>query len=245
MKITFLGTSHGVPAADRFCSAYMIESGDFFYFVDAGAPLVSSALAHGLDMKDLKGVFTTHAHGDHTSGILNLADLINWYYKETSADIYMTDERCSKAFQELICLSNNMSIDKERVRFLTAHEGIVFDDGRIKAEYIPNKHISYSPSYSVLVTEGEKRVLFSGDLSVHLKEKDIPRIVFDEGVDVFVCELAHFSLGELRPYLDIAKVGKLVFTHVYPIEKYEEIEGIKGSYPYEILTPDDGFEMKI
>ena len=38
MKITFVGTSHGVPAAYRFCSCYMIESSGSIYMVDAGAP---------------------------------------------------------------------------------------------------------------------------------------------------------------------------------------------------------------
>ena len=40
MKITFLGTSHGVPAKDRFCSSIMLESGGSFYFIDAGAPVM-------------------------------------------------------------------------------------------------------------------------------------------------------------------------------------------------------------
>lgn len=30
MKITFIGTSHGVPAADRFCSCAMIEVGESY-----------------------------------------------------------------------------------------------------------------------------------------------------------------------------------------------------------------------
>ena len=43
MKITFLGTSHGVPAADRYCYCVMIESGKSVYFIDGGAPMISSA----------------------------------------------------------------------------------------------------------------------------------------------------------------------------------------------------------
>ena len=39
MKITFLGTSHGVPAADRYCSCTMLEVNGAHYFIDAGAPL--------------------------------------------------------------------------------------------------------------------------------------------------------------------------------------------------------------
>ena len=35
MKITFVGTSHGIPQADRYCSCYMIEIGKAIYFVRA------------------------------------------------------------------------------------------------------------------------------------------------------------------------------------------------------------------
>ena len=36
MKITFLDTCHGVPAADRYCSCTMLEAGGSLYFIDAG-----------------------------------------------------------------------------------------------------------------------------------------------------------------------------------------------------------------
>ena len=54
MKITFLGTSHGVPAKDRFCSGYMIEAGDATYLVDAGAPVADLVLRHGKQITVLK-----------------------------------------------------------------------------------------------------------------------------------------------------------------------------------------------
>ncbi len=245
MKITFVGTSHGVPGVDRLCSAYMIESGNSFYFVDAGAPLVNAALSHGLDMRDFKGVFTTHAHSDHTNSLPHIIDLVNWYYLESSADFFITDERFSDAIRHFIIAVNDREIDEARIRFHVTHEGIVFEDENIKVEYIPNKHIKYTPSYSILITEGEKRVLFGGDFSNGLRENDIPKLLFDEGVDAFICEMAHFGVEHIKPYLDRARTGKLFFTHVFPLAKYDDIEGIKGKYPYEIFTPEDGFEIEI
>ena len=246
MKITFVGTSHGVPGENRFCSAYMIESGSSFYFVDAGAPLVNSVLAHGLDMKNFKGIFTTHIHGDHTCGIPQIADLVNWYYKETSADFFLTDSRLADALQKLVCaFVNSDELDNARIRFHIAQRGVVFEDENIKVEYFSNKHTVGTPSYSILITEGDRRVLFSGDLSQGLKEMDIPTVLFDERVDAFICEMAHFGLEDIKPYLDVARTKKLFFTHVYPLSKYDDIETIKGKYPFEIVTPEDGFEVEI
>ena len=241
MKITFVGTSHGVPSAERYCTCILIESGDSFYFIDAGAPIADIIQRRGLDMHGFKAVFTTHVHGDHTAGLFQVADLLNWYYKDCSADFLITDAEQTEAIEKLIYISNNKTcVDKERVRFSTVGEGIAYEDANIKVEYILNKHITSSPSYSVLVSEGDKKVLFSGDMSSHLGEGDVPIEILRGGVDAFVCELAHFSLDELAPYLKEAKTEKLFFTHVYPTSKYVEIEKIKGEYPFEILTPSDG-----
>ncbi len=245
MRVTFIGTSHGVPGKDRFCSAYLLESGGSFYFVDAGAPLVNAALAHDLDMKNFKGVFTTHAHSDHTNSLPHIIDLVNWYYLDTSADLFITDERFLNAVSNFITAVNDRELDIDRVRLHMAHEGVVFEDENIKVEYIPNKHITYTPSYSILITEGDKRVLFGGDFSGRLREDDIPKLLFSEGVDAFICEMAHFGVDNIKPYLERAKTTRLLFTHVYPLSKYDDIEKIKGTYPFEILTPDDGFEIEI
>lgn len=246
MKITFIGTSHGVPSAERFCTCMLLESGDSFYFIDAGAPIADIIQRRGLDMHAFKGVFTTHVHGDHTAGLFQIADLMTWYYRDCEADFFVTDPEQAEAIEKLIYISNNKTgVDKARVRFRTAAEGIAYEDENIKVEYIPNKHITSSPSYSIQVTEGEKKVLFSGDLSGNLAANDLPVDVLESGVDAFVCELAHFTLDSLAPYLATAKTGKLFFTHVYPMSKYEDVEAIKGKYPFEILTPCDGDAYEI
>ena len=82
MKITFIGTSHGVPAADRYCSCTMIESGNSVYFIDGGAPMIDELLRHGRHPDEVRAVFNTHVHGDHTAGIYHFADLVDWYYKK-------------------------------------------------------------------------------------------------------------------------------------------------------------------
>lgn len=246
MKITFIGTSHGVPSSERYCTCILLESGGAFYFIDAGAPIADIIQRRGLDMHSFRGVFTTHVHGDHTAGLFQVADLMNWYFRDCEADFFVTDTEQAEAIEKLIYISNNKTeVERSRVRFKTANEGLVYEDENIKVEYIPNKHITSSPSYSLLVSEGEKRILFSGDLSGHLSQNDVPVDVLLDGVDAFVCELAHFTLDELIPYIKDAKTKKLFFSHVYPIEKYCEIENIKGKYPFEIITPTDLSEYEI
>ena len=93
-------------------------------------------------------------------------------------------------------------------------------------------------SYAILVTEGEKRVLFGGDMSHGLRKGDMPELI-KENIDGFVSELAHFTMDELRPYLDTCGAKRVFFIHAKPA-RYADIEAVKGAYPFPILTPDDG-----
>ena len=38
MKISFLGTSHGITEKNQFCSSALVSTGGKHYLVDAGAP---------------------------------------------------------------------------------------------------------------------------------------------------------------------------------------------------------------
>jgi hypothetical protein len=95
------------------------------------------------------------------------------------------------------------------------------------------------PSYGILVEAEDKRVYISGDLSQHLVGGDFPTRALSDDVDLFICELAHFSLDLTRPYLDRCRAKRVAFTHVYPLDKYTELEDMKERYPFELLTPSD------
>ena len=242
MKITFVGTSHGVPAADRQCSCFMIESGRGVYFVDGGAPMVPAILKSGKEMTDLRAVFTTHVHSDHTVGIIQLASLMNWYYGKASADIFMAEQSHIDSTKNWIFTAGDGELDENRIRFKIPEAGVVYEDENVKVEYIPTSHIKNS--YAVLVTEGDKRVLFGGDFSGNLKRNDVPEIISEE-LDGFVCEMAHFAPEHLSPYLENCRVKKIFFTHVFPLDKYDGIENLKGKYSFEIFSPHDGDTVEI
>ena len=239
MKVTFLGTSHGVPSSDRYCSCAMIESGKSVYLIDAGAPVVDLLLRYGKSISDLRAVFTTHAHTDHTKGIFPLVNLMNWYYKTSEADFYITEQSLIDAWKQLnIALGSALS--EERIRFHKVEDLDIYQDENLRIQYIPTQHMAPRPSYAILVTEGDKRVLFSGDFSHGLKKQDVPAILSKEPLDAFVCEMAHFGVADLEPFLETCQAKSVYFNHVFPLKKYEDIEAIKQSYPFSIFTPSDG-----
>ena len=242
MKIKFLGTSHGVPAADRYCSSLLLELGEKLFVIDAGAPLIDLLLREGRRPEEVEAIFTTHAHGDHVDGLLQFCDLVSWYYKNASPEIFVTEDALTEAICNLLSVLHSPP-DRERMRFTLAKEGVVYDTPELKITYLPTKHMKTRPAYSILIEAEGKRVLITGDMSNHLEREDFPSIVAKEHLDLVVCEMAHFGIEHLTPYLETCIADRMVITHVFPTHKFAQIEAISDKYPFPIDIAHDGDEI--
>ena len=128
MKITFLGTSHGVPSASRYCSSALVECGDNVYLIDGGAPVADLLIRYGIPYEKLRGVFVTHMHSDHTFGLLHLCSLADWYFRQSSFDVFLPEEEGIDAFRRLLLVSDK-SFDEERIRLKKSCSGVMYADG--------------------------------------------------------------------------------------------------------------------
>lgn len=74
MKITFLGTSSGMPTVQRNVTATALAPTDSkrWYLVDCGEATQHQLLRTRLSMLHLEAVFITHVHGDHCYGLPGL-----------------------------------------------------------------------------------------------------------------------------------------------------------------------------
>ena len=242
MKIIFLGTSHGVPAADRYCSCTALEINGDLYLIDAGAPATDLLLRQGLNPEKVKAIFTTHAHGDHVNGILSFADLANWYYKNTSVDIYMTEQAPIDGIISLVKACESGEFHSDRIRFSVVDQDFVYQDENLRVSLIPTKHMAGQgrPTYAILVESGGKTALFTGDMSGKLERGDFPKIAAERELDLVVSEMAHFGPDHVRPYLDTCKAKDVRFTHVFPLEKMDGIRAMDGVYPFPVTILNDG-----
>ena len=245
MKITFLGTSHGVPARGRNCSLTMIEVADAIYFIDAGAPMIEEFLKirNESDLKKARALFTTHTHGDHYSGVFNFISLMNWYYK-LPFNVYLPTQDLIDATEHVYrAMSGGVNGFKpELIKFYVEDPKTGYEDENIKLTFIPTAHMptTSAPTYSILLEAEGKRVLFSGDFSYMLRENDVPKIVTEEHLDLFICELAHFGLGELAPVLERCLADRVYFNHIWRPFKFDEVRAAAKKYAFEMRTVDDG-----
>jgi ribonuclease BN (tRNA processing enzyme) len=207
MKITFLGTSHGVPEPNRRCSCTMVEVGGRYYFVDMGMNAIDELITRGIRVDAVKGVFVTHMHGDHTDGLVQFGDLIGWKFKTADPVLFLPEEAGIEALKTWYKLADTGRWD---MRFEVVHPGLIYDDGILKVTAIPTRHCANSYAY-LLEAEG-KRVLFTGDLQ-H-PNVDFPVVAEELRMDLMVCEGAHFPPTEYAPILRRCKPGRVVINHM-------------------------------
>ena len=246
MKISLLGTSHGVPEPGRFCSCSLIETGGVSYLIDAGAPVMDLFHRKGVDVNSLRAVFITHMHGDHTDGLVQLCDLMNWYYQEAQADIYLPDLMGAEYIKGLVSALEGQPLDENRMRFHLMDENTLYEDEHIRITPFPTKHIELGlrPSFAYLVEAEGKKVIFSGDLSGGLKGDDFPQYALDHKIDLMILEMAHFTPEMAHPWLARCKAERILLNHVNRWhEKGPGILALNGRFGYPIRMAAEGEEI--
>ena len=183
MRITFIGTSHGVPEPHRRCSSYLLETGGKYYIIDMGTQTIEDLRLRQISIDDVKLVICTHPHGDHTDGLISFVDLVNWYFRSAAPTILLPDERLLPPLRGWIAANTDGGSIREGITFGIVEEGEVFDDGAVRITAVRNQHCVNAFSYFV-EAEG-KKLLFTGDL--RHPSVDFPERAFREELDLIVC----------------------------------------------------------
>ncbi|MBO5007995.1 MAG: ribonuclease Z [Clostridia bacterium] len=244
MKLTFLGTSHGIPEKNRFCTCNMLEIGEDIYIFDVGAPLAELLTNRDVPYEKVKKLFITHCHLDHMNGLEMFLRLCKWHVTDSQAEGYLPDKRVvDKLNEPLQTVGQNNSNMHIKVRHYT--EGVVYQDENLMVTAIPNKHLDtvggYSFGFDVEVSG--KHILFTGDLT-HTMD-DFPEIAFSKHYDLIVTECAHASVETLKEQLSRVKADMVVVNHIYPQSKIKEILALDGEYNFKLLVGNDNDEIKL
>lgn len=242
MKITFIGSSHGVPEPNRKCSSILIEIGAYSYFIDMGTQSIEGLVTRNIPVESVKAVFITHMHGDHTDGLISFLDLCSWYYKNAEPIIYLPDsvnETVSAIHAWHKCTEGSKLRDFD---FRPVNRGLMYEDENIKVTSFRTYHTKRSFAY-LIEAEG-KRVLFTGDLSQ--PQNDFPKSVLEKPLNLAVCECAHFSaMDYLQIFSGCENVKNICFTH-YTEANLQTIKNLKNSLPNKNITvATDDMEINI
>lgn len=239
MKITFWGTSHGVPAADRFCTATLVECNESAYLIDGGAPVADLMIRSGIPYTRLKAIFVTHMHSDHTFGIPHLCSLANWYFRESSFDVYLPEQEGVEAFRGLL-LAGDKALDETRIRLKMTAPGVLYNDGCLAVSAISTGHMGAAyPSFAYMIEGEGKRVLFTGDLQADAA--DFPAVTSTAPMDAVVCEMAHFGPEQILPHMRSCLTKRFFFHHIYAMAPAQAAkEKWKEELPFPVYLVKDG-----
>lgn len=206
MKITFVGSSHGVPEANRKCQSIMITEKGNTYFVDMGTSAIDALRKRNIEIDTVKGIFISHMHGDHTNGLIQFIDLITWYFKTPDPVVCLPDLEAARVIDDWLTVT--MNGNKKEIKYKKTENGCVFDDGILKVTAIATEHCPNS--YAYLIECADKRVLITGDLRN-------PKIDFpdagDKMIDLVICESAHFAATEYEQVFPKYNIEKVCITH--------------------------------
>lgn len=239
IKIIFAGTSHGIPEKDRFCSATFIEIDGKIYIIDAGAPISKLLLQYGLCHKDVKGIFVTHAHGDHLEGLPEFCNQITWYYRDASPGIYLPEKRCVDMLRGWV--RDIQQIDHDDLSLHHYQSGPMYKDETIEVEAIPTRHIPSAHAFRIRTKN--KTLLFTGDMSWNYPE--FPGLLGGLHYDLVVCESAHnTSLADCIGILSQADTTHMVINHINPA-KLAGIEALRDTLPFKFKLAYDGFTLEL
>ncbi len=242
MRIVFLGTSHGVPEAHQRCSSTMIEVGDRRYFIDMGTQVMEDLRTRHIPIDSVAGVFITHMHSDHTDGLVNFCDLLNWYFKTANPVIQLPETDAVPYLLGWLAAHGNTV---NRLTFDKVKEGVTYEDEAIRLTAYRTRHGCTSYAY-LLEAEG-RRVLFTGDLCGAGPHIDFPRAVLDLDTDLIICEGAHFAVTEYLPIFREAKgaIGQVVVNHYAPWNLPHIASLEKELAPIPVIRALDGMELSL
>jgi ribonuclease BN (tRNA processing enzyme) len=220
-KIIFLGTCSGTePMVGMHHSSWILDTGDHIYWFDGGEGCAHTAYTMGVDIMKTRALFVSHPHTDHVGGISHLFFCINKlcsrYSKKLVCDnklrVFFPDD---EIFDAIITLATGgkrkmkFDIDKQATR-----DGELYADENISVKAIHNRHLNEDGSrgwhsFSFLVENGGKRLVFSGDVKSPMELDEF----LEGGADVLIMETGHHKVDDVCRYALSKGVKRLYLTH--------------------------------
>jgi ribonuclease Z len=242
LVVLLLGTGYPRPDPERAGPSTVVIAGDAWFVVDAGRGATMRIAGTDLKYANLRGVFLTHLHSDHTAG---LPDLFNtsWQFGRKTVPLDLYGPRGTKKlanamldfFEEDIHWRRDV-LEKHpaagaTIRTHIVHEGIVYDDGKVRITAFAVDHRPVVNAFGYRFESGGRTVVISGDTrpneNLVRNAKDADVLVLEAYLPehfarVDTPEVAarltryHTSAEEAGQLAAKAGVRKLVLTHLIP-----------------------------
>ena len=220
MKLTIIGSGDAFGSGGRLQTSFHLAIGDWNCLIDCGATTLIGMARLGLDPGKVSGIFITHLHGDHFSGLVWWMLHARHVAKRRAPLVVVgprgIKERYRAASEALFPGSTEKELGFD-LEFLEHVETVPLDVGPVTVSAVEVRHPSGAPSYALRLAAGDKVVGYSGDT-----EWVDGLIGIAEGADIYVTECFsfdktiphHMSWQQISARLGELTAGRLVLTHM-------------------------------
>jgi ribonuclease Z len=242
LAVILLGTGYPRPDADRAGPATAVVAGEKWFLVDAGRGTTMRIAGASLKYEEMRGVFITHLHSDHTAGLPDVF-ITSWQFGRKRTPLPLYGPAGIKGLSDAILQFFAYDIHIRRdlvekhpaagatIRTHTVRQGVVYDDGEVRVTAFKVEHPPVKPAFGYRFDFGGHSVVISGDTR---PSENLLR--YAKGADVLVHEAylpEHFERVDspevavrLKAYHTTAEeagqiaaaagVKTLVLTHLVP-----------------------------
>lgn len=248
LSLILLGTGNPRPNPNHAGPAAAIVAGDKWFLVDAGRGATMRIAATQLKYENMRAVFITHLHSDHTAGLPDVFTT-SWQFgrKATPLALYGPDGIKQLADAMLQFFAYDIHIRRDLVEHHPAagatidthvvKEGVVYDDGNVRVTAFKEQHQPVEPAFGYRFDSGGHAIVITGDTRPNAN-----LIRFAKGADVLVSEAYlpgffesvdtpevsarlkayHTSADQAGEVAAAARVKTLVITHLMPPGRDQE-----------------------
>ena len=149
MEITFLGTSSGVPTRSRNVSSVALrlpQRAEVWLF-DCGEGTQHQLQKSDLKSSQIRRIFVTHMHGDHTFGLMGLIASCGLAGSGQPIDIY--GPRGLKEYLQSAAKYSYMNLDS-RLKIHTVEPGLLYEDEEFSVTCQLLKHRIPAHGYRII-----------------------------------------------------------------------------------------------
>ncbi|MEJ2628091.1 MAG: MBL fold metallo-hydrolase [bacterium] len=252
MKITVLGSGSAVLVPERQASAYLIESRDNYYLLEAGDGVTGQLIRYNLELPKINSVFISHTHADHAAGIIMLIQTMQQIKRTLPLEIYIPDSLLP-GFESILPY---FQIYKEKLSFDLNFKGItpqtLFKRNDFQIQAVANDHLQGNQTYasqrglrvssfSFLIREKTKQVIFTSDINDfdHLKS-------YTDQIDLLISECTHVLLPDIKTFAQSQDIKKVLLSHIPPEIHEKQLTSENLSSPkVHISIAQDGQEIEV